>query len=346
MGVWYCTREDVKAALDSAQTARNNAQIDRLIEASTETIHGLTHRRFYPLVTTKYFPWPNMQHASVGRLWLDENELYSLTTLTTDGEVISPSDVFLESQAYGPPYTHIDLVQSSNAAFNSADGGQRSIAIAGVWYWLDESAGGATAEALDASETGVDVTNSAILGVGSIIRVDDERMIVTEKSMLTTGQTLQGGTLDSSNAAVTVAVTDGTTFFVGETILLNSERMLIVDIAGNNLTVKRAWDGTVLSPHTGSTIYAPRTLTVERGALGTTAATHLTATAILKHSAPPLVRQLAIAETLTGLQQEGSGYGRVVGSGDGQREASGKGLADLRDQVYTRYGRKARMRAV
>ena len=67
----------------------------------------------------------------------------------------------------------------------------------------------------------------------------------------------------------------GSGFNVGEVILVDSERMLIVDIAGNYLTVKRAWDGSVLAIHsTGADIYTLRLLTVTRGALGTTAGTH------------------------------------------------------------------------
>jgi len=170
-------------------------------------------------------------------------------------------------------------------------------------------------------------------------------MIVTAKSMLTTGQTLQTP-LTISNADVTVAVTNGSAYNIGEVILLDAERMLIVDIASNNLIVKRAWDGSVLASHAGSTIFAPRSLTVTRGALGTTAAAHSDTTAITKHKVPVLIKQLAIAEALTALQQEGSAYARVVGSGEAQREASGKGLADLRNLVYTRYGRKIRARAV
>lgn len=347
MGIWYATREDVKSALDSQETARNNAQVDRLIDAASRSIDGLTHRVFFPWTGTRYFDWPNLQTAGPGRLWLDKNELASLTAITSGGITISLSDVFLEPSTTGPPFSRVDLNQGSQMTFSTDRTDQRSIALTGVFAGcaLDESSAGTTAEALDAVETGVDVTDSSAIGVGSLIRVDSERMVVTGKSLLTTGQTLQTP-LTASAADTAVAVTTGTAYAVGEVVTLDAERMLIVDIAGNSLVVKRAWDGSVLATHTGSTIYAPRTLLVTRGVLGTTAATHLTAAAVSKHLVPGLVNQLCIAETLTALQQEGSGYGRVVGSGDSQREASGKGLADLRCQVYDTHGRKVRARAV
>lgn len=347
--VSYCTREAVKASLDVKESARANAQIDRLIKSSSRTIEGLTHRFFYPWTGTKYFDWPNDQYAKTGRLWFNQHELVSATSITTSGTVISASDYFLEPVNSGPPYTHLDLDLASNAAFDSGDTAQRSIAITGVFYQLDEVTAGALAEALDSSETAVDVTDSAVIGVGDIIRVDTERMIVRGKSMLDTTVNIDAGdSLTASNAdvSITLSASSGAPE-VDEIILIDSERMLVVDKAGLVLTVKRAWDGSILATHAGSSdIYALRTLNVIRGVLGTTAASHDTASAVNKHQPPGLVEQLAIAETLTALQQEGSAYARVVGSGDNQREASGKGLSDLREQVYTRYGRKVRMRAI
>jgi hypothetical protein len=111
--------------------------------------------------------------------------------------------------------------------------------------------------------------------------------------------------------------------------------------------VKRAWDGSALATHAASAdIYAPRTLTVVRGALGTTAATHTTTTAVVKHIVPYPVRDLTIAEALNTVLQERSGYAREVGSGENSREASGRGLRDLRESVYTSHGRKARISAI
>lgn len=348
MGIWYATREDVKSALDFKETARSNGQVDRLIEASSGSIETLTHRKFFPWTGTRYFDWPSSQSGRSYRLWLDANELVSIASIVSGGRTIALLDVLLEPSAYGPPFTHLEVnLGAVSAFFDVGSTHQRNIAITGLFAGCpdDSAPAGALAEALDASETSVDVTDSASIGVGQLIRIGDERMTVTGKMMLSTAQALQGA-LSATNADVTVPVVSGTSFVVGEVILLDAERMLIVDIAGNNLIVKRAWDGSVLATHTASTIYAARTLTVERGVLGTTAATHDTATAITKFVVPPLVRQLAIAETITSLQQESAAYGRVVGSGDNARESSGKGIEDLRNQVYDRHGRKVRMRVV
>lgn len=341
----YCTREQVQNALDFKESARNTDQVDRAIYSATHSVEGLLHRSFYPVVATRYFPWPQRAGTSY-RLWLEANELISVSTLVSGGTTISSSDYFLEPNEYGPPYDRIELDLSSSAVFGGGETPQRDIAITGVWGFTDDTvAAGTIAEALDSSETGVDVTNSAAIGVGNVIKVESERMIVTGKSMLTTGQTLQTP-LTASNADVTVAVTTGSAYSVGEILLLDSERMKIVDISGNSLTVRRAWDGSVLATHTGSTVYAPRTLQVARGALGTTAGAHDTGQNVVVQQVPVLVQQLALAESVNYLIQESGGYSPSTGSGGNVNSLTGGGLDAIRLQAYKQYGRMARMRAV
>lgn len=346
--VWYCTREDVARALDSKESARNFGQIDRAVEAASRSIEGLTHRKFYPTTAIRYFGWPDRQMGRSWRLWLDADELISITTLSSGGTTIASTDYFLEPANTGPPFTHIEIDLDSTAAFGGTSGThQRNITISGVFGHsaVDAPAGTLAAAISSTTATTCTVSDSAAIGVGHLVKVDSERMIVTGKTMVTTSQTLQTP-VTASTADVSVAVTTGSSYAIDEVILLDSERMLVVDIAGNILTVKRAWDGSVLAAHTGSTIFAARLLTVERGAVGTTAATHTNGTAITRHVVPGLIRQLAVAEAINTVQQETSAYARVIGTGEGQREASGRGLAGLRDQVYTRHGRKVRIRVV
>jgi hypothetical protein len=145
-----------------------------------------------------------------------------------------------------------------------------------------------------------------------------------------------------------VAVTDGTLFAIDEEIVIDAETMLITKIAGNNLVVKRAWDGSVLAAHTAPTadIYAPRTLVVERGAVGTTAATHSTAAAVTCWVPPSLVGRLARAEALVELGVESAGYAGSPGAGQAKRPPQGGTLEDLRCQVRDAHGRKARIGVV
>ncbi len=339
----YASREDVKAALESKETARNNARIDEHLQAASREAESLCHRRFYPEVATRYFDWPNYQYARSWRLWLDEDELISVSSLLAGGTTIASTDYFLEPVNSGPPYTHIEIDLDSSAAFESGSTHQRAIAVAGTYAGapLRTTPGGALAEALDTSETAVDVTDSASIGIGSLINVESERMLVTGKSQLTTGQTVITTALTASAANESVLVTSAAGFTVGEVLTVDAERMLLLDITSNTLTVKRAWDGSTLAAHnTGVTIYAPRTLTVVRGALGTTAAAHDTATAITVQVYPSLVRELTIGETVELLSGHARAWAQSVSNGEGKTLPPGVGLPGLRDRVRQAHGRR------
>ncbi|MFI9200162.1 hypothetical protein [Streptomyces sp. NPDC053048] len=350
MGVWYATREDVKEALDFKETARSNRRIDRALESASRSVEGLLHRRFYPQTATRYWDWPNEQTARPWRLWLDDSELISLTTLSSGGTAIAASSYNLEPNRSGPPYNRIELKLSTSAAFGGGSTHQRDITVTGLWgYRNDETLVADVDEAMTASETDLDLTTSAGVGVGSVLRIGSERLLVTGKAMKDTGVNIDASdslTASAADVSITVSTLTGAPA-LDEVILIGSERMLVVDVAGSVLTVKRAWDGSVLAAHAANAdIYAPRTLTVTRGALGTTAATMSAGDDVYRWDPPGPVRELTIAEALTALQQGQAGYARVVGSGEAQREASGRGLRELRESVYTSHGRKARTRAV
>lgn len=349
-GIWYATREEIKNELDVKETARSNARIDRAIEDASRRVEGLCHRRFYPVQATRFKDWPPRSGATPWILRLDDQELISVSTLASGGAVITSDEYNLEPVNFGPPYNRIEVKLSSDASLGGGATYQRDAQITGLWgYRNTETTTGATAEILDDTETAVDVdgATSAAVGVGSIVRVDSERMLVTGRQQLSTGQTLGGSGLTNQNNAVTVTVASGAAFAAGEVILIDAERMLVEDVVGNSLIVRRAWDGSTIAAHTnGATIYAPRTLIVTRGALGTTAAAHATSSNVSLWVPPGPVRQLVIAEALTDLLQGRSGYARTAGAGENERETSGKGLADLRNSVYVECGRKARMRSV
>lgn len=349
---FYATREEIKAELDVKETARSDRRIDRALADATEAVYGLCHRVFYPTVATRKFDWPSRARATPWILRLNSNELISLTSLTSGGTTIAASDYLLRraDDLDEPPYTRIEINLGSDASFGGGDTYQQDIVVTGLFgYRNDETSAGTLTEALDASETGIDVdaATSAAVGVGSLLRIDSERVIVTARAQLDTGQTLGGSGLTNINNSVSVTVQSGAVFAAGETILIDGERMRVDEIAGNTLIVTRAWDGSTIAAHAvGAAIYAPRTLTVERGALGTTAAAHNTAATVYRWDAPGPVRQRCVAEALSDLLQGRSGYARTAGTGEGEREASGRSLKDLRDRVYTSHGRKARMRSV
>ena len=341
MRPFYASRETYKAAPDVKATARDDARIDRALATATKSVDDQLHwAHFDPQVATRYFDYPNHSYAPAHRLWLDNQGLISLTSITSGGDTINPASVLLEPVNEGPPFDRIELNLDTSASFGGTTGRQRNIGITGVWgYRNDEAPAGALAAGLDNSVTGVDVTDVSAVGVGALITCESERMIVVGKGLLDSGQNL-GTDLAALQNAETVNLTLGTAFPVGEVVTIDAERMLLVDIAGNNGLVKRGWDGSTLAAHTtGADIFVPRTLTVERGACGTTAVVHNTATALTVWTPPRLVESLCIAEAITIVQQEQAAYGRTVGSQKNERDAAGRGLTHIRNAAYTAHGR-------
>ncbi|WP_449342453.1 hypothetical protein, partial [Streptomyces aurantiogriseus] len=157
----YATREDVMHALDVKPTAYNSAQIDRALQSASRGVEALCHRRFYPEAATRYFDWPSSQYRPSWRLWLDDNELISITTLTSGGTTIAASDYFLEPNRTGPPYNRLEIDLDSNAAYGGGDTHQRDITITGLWgYRNDETLVADVDEAMTATETDLDVTTA------------------------------------------------------------------------------------------------------------------------------------------------------------------------------------------
>lgn len=348
----YCTREDVKRATDMKETARANWQIDRAIQSSSRNIEAHLHRVFYPQDGTYYFDWPNFQYAYPWRIWFDQYEFAATpTAVTTGGQSIPLSACNFEPVNSGPPYRYLELRRDLSYSFGVGPTPQRDIAITGTrGYWMQTDAAGTLAAAITSTTATVALTSDgSAVGVGQILIVDNERMLISDRSSNDSGQTNLSGLTSSPplTSDVTIGVTDGTQLHVDEVIQVDSERMLIVDITGNSVTVKRAWDGTVLATHaTGTHIYTFRNLTVLRGQLGTTAATHGNAATAVVWRTPSLLRDLAIAESTNRVLEEVGGYADPQGEGGGAISGLGTALADLWDEAETAYGRKARIRVI
>jgi hypothetical protein len=315
--------------------------LDRLIADASKRFEDDTNRFFIPRVLTRYYDYDRRLC-----LWLDA-DLLSVTSLytksqdTTPVEIVS-ADYYLEPVNDGPPYECIEIDLASNATFEPGDNtSQHSIRIIGSWgYSATTVTAGALAEADDGSETALEVTDASLIDVGDTILIGTEQMFVTAKGTLDTA-TNTAVTLTADKAIVSVTVGDGTKVKAGEVILINSERFLVESVAGNVLTVVRAYDGSTLAAHADAQdVYAYRTLTVTRGENGTTAAAHNTAAAIVKYTPPADVVEQIIDEVIAAWAQQQSAWGRVVGVGEaGSIAYSGRHLAERRRQLISQYMR-------
>lgn len=346
----YAGLETVKRAA-GISGADKDIVLLRIIEAASRRIDQQVRRRFIPLTATRLFDWPQELGSSSVILWLHD-DLLAVTTLLSKAQDTSPTtivaaDYFLEPQRYGPPYNRIEMDLSAAAAYESGDTPQRSISVAGRWgYGEDTKAAGTLAAAISTTTaTTLTCSDASLIDVGDTLLIESEQLYVSARATVdTTANT--SGALNADKSQTTVALSNGALVSPGEVLLINSERMYVDSISGNNATVIRAYDGSVLATHADAQdVYVYRLLTVVRAVNGTTAATHANSTAISKYVPPLAIIDLCVAESIAAFHQEQSGWGRVVGTGEGQRAWSGSALDDLRRRVISVY-RRGRQAAV
>ena len=320
-------------AIDITPAAYNATQVDRKIVSATEAVDGLCQRKFFPNDTTCTFDWPNFQYAYPWRLWLDQYEMAAQPTLVVSGTYL-PEPVVIPTGSYymdpineGPPYNALQLRRDMDSSFGNNTTPQNDIGITGTFgYWMKTlPAGQLAAPITTLIQTTVQMNAGPLagVGVGDLMIVDSERMLVTDSNYITTGIVTTGaGGNSAQNSDNTLTVPDGTQFSAGEILLLDSEWMLLQAVFGNNLMVKRGWGGSVLSTHSNPAIWANRLLTVQRGMLGTAAATHLINAPVVINEIPGIVKDVAIASAIIGITNEPAAYAILVPSYSSQTGAS------------------------
>lgn len=182
MAHWYCTREQLKREI-AIPDPQDDAAIDDCIESVSRFLEMEYGHRWYPTTETRTFTARN------GRILVDD--LLSVTLLETDADGtrayatdwaatdfdLLPTGALLESPP--APYWEVRMAPNGSQYFPR---GALGVRIAGVWGYYDQrSTSSATlAEDLDASETGVDVSDGSVFGVGHTLRLPSgEQVFVT-----------------------------------------------------------------------------------------------------------------------------------------------------------------------
>lgn len=341
----YATREAVAEATSVTATARLYREIDRAVVAAADEVDRLCHRTFTPVFGTRQFDWPTRRRSTPWRLWLDDQQLITLTAAAVGGQPLDVADLVLYP-ASGPPYSHVEVNLSSSASWIGGGTWQQTVTLTGWWGYRDDHTGaGNLAAAAPTDATEIAVSDPVAVGVGDLIRVDDERMLVVDRRVTTTGQTL-GAALAAQAGSKLVQVDNPALFTPGETIYVDGERMRVDDITSSGLVVERARDGTIAAHSVGAEVQSARTLLVARGWAGTTPAAHTSGAAVSRHVPPPLAARYTQAAAEVTVAQQQAAWARTVGSGESERQASGAGLRELRSQLCQQLGRQARHRAV
>jgi hypothetical protein len=209
MADWSYMSLDVLKANVADTSTRDDAAYRRVLEAVTEEIDNWCERTFRTYLATRVLTAKNAHDVHVP-------DLLSITTLKTDLDgdgtfetTWTTGDYRLEprnAQVDRLPYREIETKRYSGTQFFPLD--DDGVQVVGKWgYWESLEAPGVTlAEALDASETGVDVSSGSALDVLDTILVDSEQMYITAISTntLTVVRGVNGTTAATHDNGATV----------------------------------------------------------------------------------------------------------------------------------------------
>lgn len=182
----YCTLAELKSTLAETTTTNDTALLDVLQDVA-RWIDDQCGGRFFGVETaTKTFTAKNSEY-----LLLPEDDLLSITTLKTDEDDDWDYDNTWTTGDYHLfpfnkfPKWQILVKSGGDYSFPSQEEG---VQIVGLWGHGDGesstpyAADTTTAEELDASETGVDVTSGTNIKAGHTILAESEQMFVSSVS--------------------------------------------------------------------------------------------------------------------------------------------------------------------
>lgn len=171
----FVTMRGSEMSLDTS----DDTVIGQMLGGVSRYIERQCGRIFVPFVETRYYDVPSLDVVEdLRELKLDGDLLEVISLTNGDGSALSATDYTLQP-INKSPYRSIHL-KGGAAWIPDSDGESKSvIEVVGIWgfhsryadAWLE---GSTLAEALDASETGFDMTSGAAFKTGQIIRIDNE----------------------------------------------------------------------------------------------------------------------------------------------------------------------------
>ena len=216
----YVTVDTIKSAsaLDITGTG-DDTRLRRIIEGVSRQIDSHCNRRFFQLSASRIFDSEGGQSLFVPDLVsVDSNGVKTDDNKDRTFETTwAVSDYLTEPANADPtgghdasrPYTRL-IVDTDSGTKPDWPQGRRTVQIAGTWgFWRRlRAATEVTNEALDASDTGLDVDSRTDVEAGHTILVDSEQMYVESYSAntLTVVRGVNGTTAATHSASASISV--------------------------------------------------------------------------------------------------------------------------------------------
>lgn len=181
----YATLADYKDYIRSRNgnvpaDTTDDAIIESLLVSASRYIDSQTGRHFYPFIETRYYSVPGVDEVDPRLLNLDADLLEVITLTNGDGTAIPSTEYKLQPKNSSPHYgIRLNDISTYYWATDASGDSHDVISVAGIWgchprYSIAWATITTAAEAMDASETGYDVTAGTDFKVADIIRFDNE----------------------------------------------------------------------------------------------------------------------------------------------------------------------------
>lgn len=307
----YCTADELVRDMATQEGIRSVGLSDRIKEAS-KAIQG-KFGSFIPIQETRTFTAEYDMDVDKS---LPISALLEVQSIKVNGYAITDYCLQpIQRHWLNGPYS---MVQR-DLGFSKGD----EIEITGLWglYNETEEIDLSVSQATDSEKTVV-VTNGGLISLGMVLLIDSEQEYVisgngSKRSPSPTKATslLNGAITDIASEQI-LLVDNGSEFFEGEVLRINSEDILIDRVSGNELTVQRGWNESLIKSHLDDAeIYVYRTFGVVRAVNGTIAAAH-TSSAVKRYLVPDDLNWLCRQIAGLMMMKAASGFQGRVGSSE------------------------------
>ena len=305
----YCTVEDLIGDMEAP-----GGEVARLYQAIRDTSDYLQKEIgwFIPVLET-------LKMRGSGNTLLRVPPITSVSSIVNDDDTLSASDYFLRGlETSRPfwangPYIQIEVDPDSSLISAWCDSEPDSVQIIANHGMYERSAA-LTATVADttqqsASQATLKVSDGSQVSPGMVLKLGDEQELVTGYSDPSAAVTTLNGAVAAADEEITV--TNSALVNVGEIIRADFEQMKVRDrnTTTHKLAVWRGWNRTNRVAHlTAVAVDVYRTVNVERGVNGTTAATHANGLAISRYFAPDDIQFLTREVATLMLNKAKGGY--------------------------------------
>jgi len=301
----FCTLNEV---IQDMHLRGDEGSILERIKAASVTIDREIGN-FIPIVETRSFSGRCDRNLKVDPL------LEVTDAITDNGVTVSSTEFTLLPES--PQWIHgaYNMIKKTYGLW-----GYGSVAVPGSWGKYSELA--AVMDSFTMTDKAVELTvlDGSLLDVGMVLLIEDEQIAISGGHGSTNSPDADAATSKVNGAIIeadqVITVDNGAEFHRGEVLAIGNEDLLITRISGNDLTVERGWNNTLIEDHADdAAIGVYRTFAVDRGVNGTTAAAH-TSRAVERYLVPADINW--ICRQIAGLMHKKaqSGFQGMVGNAE------------------------------